>query len=186
MLHGGCASPWKGCCNARTLRGKGISTALASNSPSFTSRSTKSRRGQDLPLTRATLSAEKVLDDSDVAALFGLEMTETTRIDAPAPTASKLLASRQAVAGSSPFSASSCSRMESRSPSMASRNTERASSSGFTVLLPIDLSVSQASSKAASKSTSEWSRGGAGANDNLCARAHEREGPQLSLRNDRP
>ena len=30
---------------------------------------------QDLPLTRATLSAEKVLDDSDVAALFGLEMT---------------------------------------------------------------------------------------------------------------
>jgi uncharacterized Zn finger protein len=46
---------------------------------------------QDLPLTRATLSAEKVLDDSDVAALFGLEMTETTRIDAPARTTSKLL-----------------------------------------------------------------------------------------------
>jgi hypothetical protein len=39
---------------------------------------------------------------------------------------------------------------------MATRNTERASSSGLTVVLPIDLSVSQASSKAASKSTSVW------------------------------
>jgi hypothetical protein len=38
----------------------------------------------------APRSAEKVLDDSDVAALFGLEMTETARIDAPAPTAPKL------------------------------------------------------------------------------------------------
>ncbi len=45
---------------------------------------------QDLPLTRATLSAEKILDDSDVAALFGLEMTESARMDAPAPTAPKL------------------------------------------------------------------------------------------------
>lgn len=45
---------------------------------------------QDFPLTRATLSAEKVLDDSDVAALFGLEMTESARMDAPALTAPKL------------------------------------------------------------------------------------------------
>src|SRR6476659_7782558 len=45
---------------------------------------------QDLALIRATPSAEKVLDDSDVAALFGLEMTETARMDAPAPTTPKL------------------------------------------------------------------------------------------------
>jgi hypothetical protein len=44
---------------------------------------------QDLPLTRATPSAAKVLNDTDVAALFGLEMTETTRIDTPTPTAPK-------------------------------------------------------------------------------------------------
>src|SRR6266705_823562 len=37
---------------------------------------------------------------------------------------------------------------------MASRKTQRANSSGFTVVLPIDLSVSHASSKAVSKSTS--------------------------------
>jgi len=34
--------------------------------------------GQDLPLTRAASGAAKVLDESDVAALFGLEMAETT------------------------------------------------------------------------------------------------------------
>ena len=64
------------------------------------------------------------------------------------------LASRQVVAGSSRSSAPSCNRTGSRSPSIAVRNTERASSSGFTVLLPTDLSVSHASSKAASKSMS--------------------------------
>jgi hypothetical protein len=37
---------------------------------------------------------------------------------------------------------------------MASRKTHRANSSGFTVVLPIDLSVSHASSKAVSKTTS--------------------------------
>jgi uncharacterized Zn finger protein len=46
---------------------------------------------QDLPLTRTTPSAAKVLDDSDVAALFGLEMTPNDGIDAPAPIAPKLL-----------------------------------------------------------------------------------------------
>ena len=39
--------------------------------------------GQDLPLSKATPSAAKVLDDSDVAALFGLEMAETARSDIP-------------------------------------------------------------------------------------------------------
>jgi uncharacterized Zn finger protein len=34
--------------------------------------------GQDSPLTRAVSGAAKVLDESDVAALFGLEMAETT------------------------------------------------------------------------------------------------------------
>jgi uncharacterized Zn finger protein len=41
------------------------------------------RAGQDLPLTRATPNAAKVLDDSDVAALFGLEMTETANSNTP-------------------------------------------------------------------------------------------------------
>jgi hypothetical protein len=41
------------------------------------------------------------------------------------------LASRQVVAGSSRSSAPSCNRTGSRSPSIAVRNTERASSSGF-------------------------------------------------------
>src|SRR5262249_47185850 len=46
------------------------------------------------------------------------------------------LASRQVVAGSSPSSAPSCNRTGSRSPSIAVRN---ASSSGFTVLLSINI-----------------------------------------------
>jgi uncharacterized Zn finger protein len=44
---------------------------------------------QGLPLTRTAPSAAKVLDDSDVAALFGLEMTETTHIDTPTPIAQR-------------------------------------------------------------------------------------------------
>src|SRR3954452_15758896 len=43
--------------------------------------------GQDLALTRAARSAAKVLDDTDVAALFGLEMVETANSDTPTPTA---------------------------------------------------------------------------------------------------
>jgi len=50
-------------------------------------------------------------------------------------------ASRQPVLGIRPSSAPSCSPTGSRSPSIASRKTERANSSGFTVLLPTDLSV---------------------------------------------
>jgi uncharacterized Zn finger protein len=42
--------------------------------------------GQDSPLTRAASGATKVLDESDVAALFGLEMAETT--DTPPPVSS--------------------------------------------------------------------------------------------------
>src|SRR6202044_3001005 len=65
-------------------------------------------------------------------------------------------ASRHDAFGINPFNAPSCSATGSRSPSMASRNTHRASSSGFTVVLPIALSVSQASSNAASRTTSVW------------------------------
>ena len=61
---------------------------------------------------------------------------------------------RLAPGGSSRSSAPSCNRAGLRSPSIASRNTARASSSGFTVLLPNNLSVNHASSKAVSKSTS--------------------------------
>jgi uncharacterized Zn finger protein len=43
------------------------------------------RAGQDLPIKDAALNAEKVLDDSDVAALFGLEMAEAAVADTPAP-----------------------------------------------------------------------------------------------------
>src|ERR1700694_2709901 len=45
--------------------------------------------GQDLALARAAPGAAKILDDSDVAALFGLEMAETATPDAAAPTAPK-------------------------------------------------------------------------------------------------
>ena len=41
--------------------------------------------GQDLPLKRVAPSAAKVLDDGDVAALFGLEMAETANFDTPTP-----------------------------------------------------------------------------------------------------
>jgi uncharacterized Zn finger protein len=47
------------------------------------------RAGQGLPLTRAMPSAAKVLDDRDVAALFGLEMVDTTNSDTRTLTASK-------------------------------------------------------------------------------------------------
>ena len=47
------------------------------------------RAGQDLPLKRAAPSAAKVLDDSDFAAVFGLEMAETANFDSPAPAAPK-------------------------------------------------------------------------------------------------
>src|SRR6266853_854569 len=45
--------------------------------------------GQNLGLTRAAPSAAKVLDDNDVAALFGLEMAEPANSDTPLPAASK-------------------------------------------------------------------------------------------------
>jgi uncharacterized Zn finger protein len=48
------------------------------------------RAGQNLPLKRAAPSAAKMLDDSDVAALFGLEMAEPANSDTPTPTAPKL------------------------------------------------------------------------------------------------
>src|ERR1700676_1452566 len=45
--------------------------------------------GQDLALARAAPGAAKMLDDSDVAALFGLEMAESATPDAAAPTVPK-------------------------------------------------------------------------------------------------
>ena len=45
---------------------------------------------QGLPLTRTTPSAAKVLDDGDVAALFGLEMSQSASVDVSAPVARKL------------------------------------------------------------------------------------------------
>jgi uncharacterized Zn finger protein len=45
--------------------------------------------GQDLALTRAAPGAEKILDNSDVAALFGLEMAEFATSDAAVLTAPK-------------------------------------------------------------------------------------------------
>jgi uncharacterized Zn finger protein len=45
--------------------------------------------GQDSPLTRAVPGAAKVLDESDVAALFGLEMAETPHTPNPAFTVPK-------------------------------------------------------------------------------------------------
>jgi uncharacterized Zn finger protein len=45
--------------------------------------------GQDLSLAQAAPSPAKVLEDSDLAALFGLEMAETARADAPGPTVPK-------------------------------------------------------------------------------------------------
>ena len=39
--------------------------------------------GQGLPLSKATPGPAKVLDDSDVAALFGIEIAETASADIP-------------------------------------------------------------------------------------------------------
>jgi hypothetical protein len=44
---------------------------------------TEMKSGTDLPLSKAAPSAAKSLDHGDVAALFGLEMTETASSDAP-------------------------------------------------------------------------------------------------------
>jgi uncharacterized Zn finger protein len=45
--------------------------------------------GQDLPMKGAAPGAAKVLDDGDVAALFGLEMVEPAKLESPAPAAPK-------------------------------------------------------------------------------------------------
>lgn len=56
--------------------------------------------GQDFSLTKATPTAAKVLDDRDVAALFGLEMVETTNSDTRTPTAPKRLLRSKPLKGS--------------------------------------------------------------------------------------
>src|SRR6202048_3519197 len=58
------------------------------------------------------------------------------------------------MAGARAASAWSCSRTGSRSPSVARRRMQRASSLARTLSLPLDLSVNQASSKAVSRITS--------------------------------
>lgn len=57
------------------------------------------RAGQDLALATATPGAAKVLDDSDLAALFGLEMAETATADAPAAAAPRRLQRTKTPAG---------------------------------------------------------------------------------------
>jgi hypothetical protein len=45
--------------------------------------------GQDLAISKSAPAAAKVLDDSDVAALFGLEMAEPINSGVPVPAAPK-------------------------------------------------------------------------------------------------
>ena len=73
---------------------------------------------QHLPLTRGTPSAAKVLDDSDVAALFGLEMTENARVDTPAPTVPKRPQLSKTAKGSR-------KPIKPRAPAGAKRNSPR-------------------------------------------------------------
>lgn len=56
--------------------------------------------GQDVALGNAAPAAANVLDDSDVAALFGLEMAETARPDAPIPVVQKRNQRFKALTGS--------------------------------------------------------------------------------------
>jgi hypothetical protein len=51
--------------------------------------------GQDVSLTKAAPRAGKVLDDGDVAALFGLEMAEPADSAPPVPAAAKTTKPRQ-------------------------------------------------------------------------------------------
>ena len=51
--------------------------------------------GKDLSLTKAVPRARKMLDDSDVAALFGLEMAEPADSETPNPAAAKTKKPRQ-------------------------------------------------------------------------------------------
>ena len=56
--------------------------------------------GQDVALGKAAPAAAKVLDDSDIAALFGLEMAETARFDTPIPVVKKRSQRFKALPGS--------------------------------------------------------------------------------------
>ena len=53
--------------------------------------------GQDFPLSKAAPGAAKVLDESDVAALFGLEMAETANSATPIPATSQATPTVQAL-----------------------------------------------------------------------------------------
>jgi uncharacterized Zn finger protein len=56
--------------------------------------------GQDVALNKTPPAAAKVLGDSDVAALFGLEMAETARFDTPIPVVQKRSQRFKALTGS--------------------------------------------------------------------------------------
>ena len=76
-----------------------------------------------------------MLDDSDVAALFGLEMTETAHIDAPAPTTPKL-PPRSKTPSKKPAQSRSPA-VKKRNPSRIARDQARASSRSAAFLIPL-------------------------------------------------
>lgn len=73
--------------------------------------------GEDLPLSKAAPTAAKVLDDSDVAALFGLEMAETAHSGTSIPTALKRPQRSKTLKGSkTPAEARTPAAKKSKSP----------------------------------------------------------------------
>jgi uncharacterized Zn finger protein len=114
------------------------------------------RAGQDVALNRAAPSAAKVLDDGDVAALFGLEMAEPANSDmttAPKqPSRSKNLkdsnppkeskpleASKMLKGGSTPKAAGAPKAgkmLAGRTPAAKKRNSSSATQSGPEAILP--------------------------------------------------
>ena len=79
--------------------------------------------GQDLPLSKTTPGAAKVLDDSDVAALFGIEIAETAGADIP--TARKQPRQFKTVKGSKSAETKTPPAKKDKSP-RASRSKARA------------------------------------------------------------
>jgi uncharacterized Zn finger protein len=79
------------------------------------------RAGQDLPLKRVAPDAAQVLDDNDVAALFGLEMAETVNFDAPTPAASKRSRHSKTLRGSNPPASKKAAVAKQSSPPRATR-----------------------------------------------------------------
>src|SRR5712672_1792978 len=76
--------------------------------------------GQDIARTRAAPSAAKILDESDVAALFGLEMSEPTNSDTVVPTAPKRQQRRGILGGKKALAATKAAAKKSKA-SLAAR-----------------------------------------------------------------